>query len=397
MKFSKIRTIYAKEIRDTFRDKSTLLTVFILPLLIYPLLFLISGFIVDRMEKEERMLVPPVAVSGPAESDPFIISLMKNQEVHYEKTAIPCEDLAKGRILALIDAPRNMTSQISAEKTVPVTVLYDQANRLSVRAKTVLVQILEGYQHRIVVERLTHRSLDSALIKPFSIESKSITSKQKMGGFIIGVLVPYLLIVLLFTAAMNTATDITAGEKERKTMETLLASNSTRQEIVIGKVATIITVGLLSATMGLAGLAITFAAGLSMLSAAAGIAITIAPLPILFSFLMLIPVSCLFGALLLMIGSQARSVKESNSYGSYTMLIIVLLAMVSVVNRGAEPSTGILLTPVMSTTLVQQELLMGIINWSHIGITIATTALLALVAFFFAVASFSSERVLFRQ
>lgn len=169
-----------------------------------------------------------------------------------------------------------------------------------------------------------------------------------------------------------------------------------RNEIVFAKLGAIMTVGLLSAIMGLCGLIISFYSGFSLLTAATDIRLTIAPMPIIFSFLMLLPVAALISAMLLMIGCYARSIKESNSYASYVMVVVVLLAMVSVIRQGSEPSMESFLIPVMNTTITQQELLMGIINWYHIGLTILTTGLLAVFAFILSVTSFLNERILFR-
>lgn len=393
----KINKIFFKELKDTFRDRSTILTVFIIPLLLYPLLFIVSGFLLQSVELEERTLVPKVG----------LINIEKKSNIYEQlhssgKTIIVDEDslrekLESGKLLALVEAENDLSEELLSEKPVKLNLLYDEANRLSIRAKDILSKFITDYEKDITAERLTKRNLDTNLVNVFSVNYQSITSSKKMSGFIVGILVPYLLIILLYSSSMNTASDITAGEKERKTIETLLVSNISREEIVFGKLLSVTAVGLASAVMGLIGLAITLQSSFSLLASMSDLNLSLSFGSLFFVFLMLIPVSQLFSSLLLMIGTYAKTVKESTSYSTYVMIFVVLLAMVSVIRRGAEPSTENFFIPVINTTLTQQELLMNVISWEHIIITILTTAVLAAAATFITIKFFLDEKILFRN
>ncbi len=225
MNFNKAKVLYVKEIKDASRDRGTLLTVFILPLILYPLLFLVSGLLINMMNKSEEKLVPTIAIAKISENQSIVSLFKKSSKVQVISSLNPMEDVKEGKILAVIEAPSNIDAQLLDEKSVPVTIYYDETNRMSVKAKNIVSQLLEEYEKEIINQRLTRRNLDKSFLNVIGIEEISVSSKQKRAGFIIGVLVPYLLVILLYTASMNTATDITAGEKERKTIETLLASN----------------------------------------------------------------------------------------------------------------------------------------------------------------------------
>jgi len=148
-------------------------------------------------------------------------------------------------------------------------VLYDQASRGSEVARTRMQQLLESYQRRLVAEQLARRGLDTMLLAPLLVEYRNVASAQKMGGFVMGMILPYMIMMLVMVGALHTAMDITAGEKERRTIETLLVSNIDRRQIVAGKLLTAVAMGLITALMGLCSLGLTVLSGLSIFTSGA--------------------------------------------------------------------------------------------------------------------------------
>ncbi len=115
-------------------------------------------------------------------------------------------------------------------------------------------------------QRLAARQLPENLIQPFRIEQKNVASAEKVSGAIIGGLVPYFIIILCLSGAMYPAMDLTAGEKERGTIETILSSPVSRVHLVLGKFFMVLTAALFTALLAMASLGLTFAAGKSMLA-----------------------------------------------------------------------------------------------------------------------------------
>ena len=265
---------------------------------------------------------------------------------------------------------------------------------------------LERYRSEHVQTALRERGLSESLVTPFKIESKNVAPPEKVGGNAIGGFVPYMIIILCFTGEMYPAMDLTAGEKERGTMETLLCSPVNRINIVLGKfllvlTASAATVALAIAMMGLSAfLAPIVLGGGGGAAAAAGVAksatpMLIDPLGLVGVFAMMIPVAVLFAAVELTVALFAKSFKEAQSYVSPMMILVFLPAMMGML-PGVELSVKTALIPIMNISLVCKEMLSGVWNWSYIALIFGSSAFYAAIALAVYVRMFKREDVIFR-
>lgn len=393
MNRNKIMTVFRKEFRDTFRDKSTIFSVLVLPLVIYPVIFIGLGLLIGQQTQNEERRTSQVSIAG-GSCDSILITMLKaDPKIVLAELPDPVKELEKGNIQIVIQFDGGSTEENGRSA---ITVLYLESNRNSVVAQKRVKQVIEAYQQKKVGDRLGRQGIDTMLLRSVTVSYKNVASAKNMGGFLMGMIIPFMIVTLICIGAMHTATDITAGEKERKTIETLLVANISRNQIVIGKLLTVITTGLITALCGLISLGLTVLSGISFFSAQVPQkTLSFSPGALAFSFLTIIPTAILLSALLLLIGSFARTVKEGSAYGSYFAMAILMLAMGSMTPM--EPPEQLFLIPVLNTAFCQKELLMGIFNWAHIGMSILTTGLLAVVAISVTVGLFSQERVLFRS
>src|SRR5690606_6021969 len=169
---------------------------------------------------------------------------------------------------------------------------------------------LTAVRDEIIGERLGERGLDRSLIEPFSIRSQNVAPPEKVGGNAFGGFLPYILVLLCFTGAMYPAMDLTAGEKERGTMETILVSPIGRIDLVLGKFLMVLTASLATVAFSLASLmGSLLVAGLVFAPKAAGAAAETAarggalpsldPAGVLGVVGMILPFAVFFSALLL--------------------------------------------------------------------------------------------------
>lgn len=392
MRAAKAMVVFRKELRDAFRDRSTVFAVLVLPLVVYPLMFVGMGLLFGMQRQGEERRVTRLAVGG-GPRDPRLLEQLR-AEPKIAVVDLPDAErlLEQGAVQAVLEFREPAGGRLR------LTVLYDEASRGSEVARGRLRAAIEAYQRRLVAERVQARGLDTMLLAPLAVEYRNAASPQKMGGFVMGMIIPYMIMMLVMVGALHTAMDTTAGEKERRTIETLLVSNIGRRAIVAGKLLTAVTMGLITAFLGLCSLGLTVLSGVSIFSGGArhvGLALAVSPAGMLLSFLTVLPSAVLLASLLLALGCYARSVKEGNSYAQYFMMAVVMLAMVTVTPM--EPPPALFLVPVLNTALCQKELLMGVVDWGHIGPACLTTGLLAALAFVFAVAFFQREEVLFRS
>jgi len=227
-----------------------------------------------------------------------------------------------------------------------------------------------------------------------------------VGGNLFGGLVPYLIIILCFTGAMYPAIDLTAGEKERGTMETLLCSPVSRVEIVLGKFLLVLT-GSLSAmvfmllSMGVtAGVAGTMLLGTGAKTAAAAGAKAAAlpmidPLGLVGVLAMVFPVAVLFSAVIFTVALFAKSYKEAQSYVAPMMIVVIMPAVIGML-PGIDLNARLALVPLLNLSLVCKEMLSGIWHWNYIGLIFGSSCVYAAVALAMAVQMFKREEVIFR-
>jgi sodium transport system permease protein len=279
----------------------------------------------------------------------------------------------------------------------------------------VLERFLADLREQAVTERLAARGLPKSAARPFEFKRENVAPPEKVGGNLFGGLVPYLIIILCFTGAMYPAMDLTAGEKERGTMETLLCSPVPRVDIVLGKFLLVltgslsamvfmllsmgVTVGIGGALMmggGAAGRAAAAGAGAAKAAPATGLIPMIDPLGIVGVLAMVLPVAILFSAVAFTVSLFAKSYKEAQSYLG-PMIIIVVMPGVLGMLPGIELSAKTALIPILNLSLVCKEMLSGVWHWGYIGIIFGSSSLYAAVALGLAVKMFEREDVLFRS
>ena len=214
-------------------------------------------------------------------------------------------------------------------------------------------------------------------------------------------MIPYFVILLCLTGAMYPAMDLTAGEKERGTIETLLCSPVSRTHLVLGKFLMVLTASIVTALLSIASMAVSFDVGKKMLLAFTGgaaspaLQITITGKAIAAIFLVVLPLAVFFSAALLAISIFAKSFKEAQSYISPLMIAVVLPAVAALL-PGVELTPALALVPVLNTSLVGKEIVTGTYHWNLIALIFLSSSAYAGVAIAIAVKLFQREDVLFR-
>jgi sodium transport system permease protein len=215
--------------------------------------------------------------------------------------------------------------------------------------------------------------------------------------------------MLCFTGAMYPAIDLTAGEKERGTMETLLCSPVNRLNIVLGKFLMVLTGSLATIALSLSSMSLTILIGGNLMSTGKGMVAVggagakeapafipfIDPVGVLGVFAMIAPVAVLFAAVLLAISLFAKSYKEAQSYVAPMIFVIILPAMIGML-PGVELSAKTALVPILNLSLVCKEMLSGVWNWGYIAIIFSSTCVYAAAALALTVRMFNREDVIFR-
>lgn len=395
MRIHKVATVYNKEILETLRDKKTLFMMIVIPLILYPLVFIGTGYFSGLQREKSMHFISKVVVTNAGENNQLVEAIVKYGKFTIVNTTNEVSALKLGDIQLVIQAPFDFQDNLENDIPSNLTILYDESNVKSQDAKEIFIKFFDYYKNDLIRSKLERSGISGALLDVVSIETQNIASAEKMGAFIVGMVMPILVLILSFTGAMHTASSITAGEKVKQTIETLLVSAISRKEIVLGKFITVMTTSIVTAFLGLLSLFITFEVGFTLLSASTETQIAISPYSTIIMFIMILPVAGIFSALLIALGTYARTTKEAEMYYSSCIIIILALGMASL-TPGFEPGLKLFMIPVMNTTLIQKELLMSNFDLVHISLTLGSTVALAFAALYAANNLFSREEILFR-
>lgn len=395
---SRTRTVFWKELRETFRDKRVILSVVVSPLLVTPLLLIAMGFFVTQKVKSDRAETLPVGVVDEA-SMPGLSDALAEVDT-LEVTSFETEELAKQAVTnrtarAILVIPKTAGGTLKAGEQITARLFFDGASDKSRTAKDRIEHVLRQIGDTEVDRRLTDRGLERKALKPIQTESIDLAPEDKVGGFILGTILPYVVILTAAFGGMNTAFDLCAGEKERGTMETLLVSPASRHEIILGKLATISVVSIIAAFCAITGLVLAIQGGFSAAKAMIGTSLAISYPAVATMLIVVIPLALMTSALLLIVSTFARNQKEAQAYVFPFMIIIILPAIVSSI-LGPEGSIWFSFVPILNTAIVMKQVLAGTLGISFTIIALVTSAIYAGLIMKLAVVMFERESVLFR-
>ncbi|HLP02504.1 MAG TPA: ABC transporter permease [Opitutaceae bacterium] len=403
MFWSHVWTVFTKELRDSLRDRRAVISMFVVPTLVMPLLLLTAGAVMAKIVKKAQDEASPVVVVGGADSPELLAALRADARM---RVVEPQGDfrrmIADNRVRAAAEIPEGFAAALAAGEPTSVTLHHNEGDMKSGFGLRDLERFFREYRDRTVAARLEARGLPAALVRPFEIH-RSNAAPEKKAGNLLGGIVPYVIILLCFTGAMYPAIDLTAGEKERGTMETLLCSPVDRTALVFGKFLTVLSASLATMACTLVSMvACILVGGTVMLAGPEGAAaagegakLSLDLLGAAGVFVMVLPIAVLFAAVLLAVALCAKTTKEAQTYVSPLVFVIVLPAMIGML-PGVELNTKLALVPVLNLTLACKELLTGVWHWPYLALIFGSTALYAAAALAGAVALFKRESVLFR-
>jgi len=399
MRFPQLRTIYLKEMRDILRDRRTLFVMIVLPILLYPLLMIgVIQFSILQTKKlvEEEARIAIIGEKAPIE---LRTTLDLAVAIHVTPVADWRHALGAGELHAAIEVPPGFGDSIEAHHSTSLTIHYDAAKERSGQARTKVERALRDYQEVIVAKRFEALAADTSLLRPFVTRLENVATSEEMSGFVLGKFLGYLLIIMAMMGAFYPAIDLTAGEKERGTLETLLVSPAYRSEIVYGKFFAILSISLITTFLNIGSMGLTFSWGMRLGEAGTtmghfGFGIT--PLALVSVALILLPMAVFFSAICMAVATPARSYKEGQNLLTPLYMVVILPAIVAAL-PGTQISPSLSLVPIINISLLTKEFLVGRYPLVESLLTFSSSCLLAGLSLHWAISQFRREAVLFRH
>ena len=386
-----IYTVLKKEIKASFREKRTLMTVLILPAILFPLLFISVFKIQSSILKENNARNIKIAIINSffsKEIDFFEDPKWEvNTNISYEEAIVA---LNAGDLDVLIDFEKGIAQKINNKQPVNATIVYKSSDNTVYKKTVKKIEKLNNYFRK---QRLTELHIDEQLLSPITITSKNLSLKKEVMIELAGGYLPYMFVIFLFMGCMYPAIDLTTGEKEKHTMETLLTTPVSRLHILLGKIFAMTLFGLLSAMVTIFGVFL-FVKFVGELPEEIG-EILQGILTLKFIMLlmgMLIPLAFFFASILSWLAITASSFKEAQSRIQPIMFTMFLPVMVALL-PGVVLNWKTAIIPILNVSLTTKALMLDAVNYNLYALSVITLIGIAFLAILLSYKRFSNESV----
>jgi sodium transport system permease protein len=402
MSLQNIGIVYRKELREALRDRRTLISTLLVPLILFPLLTAGLGAGISALLGKAEEEIAKVMIIGGTDSPKVLADLRSVKKIEVVPLTVNWKDqVINKEIRAAVEIPPNFEADLAQHKMATLKIYnYDGDLKSSLAAKNIR-EHLQTYRDAIVKESLATKNLPETALKPFEVTTDNIAPPEKVGGAAFGGVIGYMVILLCMTGCMYPAMDLTAGEKERGTMETILSSPISRVHLVLGKFFLVLTTSLVTAGLSVTSMGVSFWV-LKQLHAfdkagsdAGQLQLSIGIKAVLSIFIMVLPLAVLFSAGVMTVALFAKSYKEAQSYVTPLMFLVIIPAVCAMLP--IDLNAKLALVPILNASLLCKELVTNTYHWNYIAIIFSSTCVFATAALFLAVKMFQREDVLFRS
>ncbi|MCD9085435.1 ABC transporter permease [Stenotrophomonas sp. SY1] len=387
--FSVMLTVMRKELRDFVRDRRTFLLTLLTAPLLYPLLFLGMNKLTNlraETQLDKDMTMPVVGM----QHAPNLVAFLASRGINATEAPKDIEALIRSQRedVALVIAPE-FASDWHAGKPAKVEIVADTTRRTSDVQVARVRSTLNEYGQSVGALRLLARGVNPAVAAPVNVGIRELATAEAKRGIFLSIVLPLVLMLFAFVGGSHIAMDTTAGERERQSLEPLLATPAARGALVSGKMLAAVAMGLASMLLILLSFKLSASIGSG---AARSLDVSFAAMGKL--LVILLPLVVIGTALLTCLAASAKSMKEAQSH----MVWLMLLPMLPGYALMAYPLKDTQLWQYAVPFLSQNQMLVKVTrgempSMSQWGVYLAASAALAMVLWAIAVWRYRQERL----
>ncbi len=404
-----------KELREILRDRRTIITLIGMPLLIYPLLGVTFQKLLVTQAAGKTKTEYRIAFTNVHDSRVFRKLFHDGTVLQLKQSGAPDPSVREPKgtpddpVFQFL-VPNNPDTNadvdvLVSDRTADIGVhlksaddngpwefdiSYRSTSPFSIDARRFIEDRLRAINDRVVADRF--RSLDPPAVVPIEIHPRPVASDDAAPAFSMATLIPLILILMTVTGAVYPAIDLTAGERERGTLEALISAPVPRHELLFAKYLAVLAVALLTALANLTSMVITaYSSGLENLLFGSG-GISLRMLGLIFG--LLIVFAGFFASVILILTSFARSFKEAQAYLIPVMLVSLAPGVLCLL-PGIEMTGWMSVTPLVNIVILARDIFDGRAQSVWILATLLSTVLYSAVALTVAARIFGTDAVLY--
>ncbi|MCO5171266.1 MAG: ABC transporter permease subunit [Planctomycetes bacterium] len=402
--------VFTKELTETLRDRRSLFMLVVLPVLLYPMLLLGFTRVVKTQTAAREARQSVVAVWGPAPGDrragrealdarpgaglpPALArdladgALAPPGKDEADPLAAAARAAIQGDADVVVVAWPGLAERLAGGDVATLTVYHDSVDEDSRHARERVERALEDWRAGLVRARLLERGLPAGFARGVEVVTANVASEDRRAGQRLGAILPFVLIVMSLMGGFYASIDLTAGEKERGTMQTLLCAPVLPTEVIAGKFLTVWAMTLLAGLANIGSIAATLWRVLP------GDPLGVGPGALVAAFLLFLPVSFTTSACFLAVGAFARDFKDGQNFITPVYLLLSIPSGFTLL-PGVELSAWTAFVPVLNIALLIKGLLLGDATPDLVFLTLVSSALYAALALALAARVFQREEVL---
>jgi sodium transport system permease protein len=401
MRLRILSTIFRKEFIEALRDRRTIFMMIGLPILMYPLLMIgltrlqegqqaaqtartsqlavwgkLPVELASQMEKAGKTELLPwkgapekiraALEMGQLQPPPTpAMDLDADDEQDKKPKKMPDGDWARAAQKAILDRQADAVllawpgfeDKLGKGELGVVSILFDSVRPESRKARDRVSDQIRLYRVQLQKQREQANKLASGFATGVEIQNTNVASEQRKSGMLVGMLLPYMLILFSAISGFYAAIDMTAGEKERGTMQTLLCAPVESLEIIAGKFGAVWSIAMIGTVVNLISLALTF----SRIKLLPGTQMSIPFTSYLVAFLMLVPISLMINAVFLAVGAFAKDFKDGQNFLT-PILMGLIVPLVATMTPGIELNGYLAFVPIVNIALLIKGVFLG--EWS---------------------------------
>jgi len=345
-----IFTVFRKEVTDNLRDRRTLMSALLFGPLFGPLLF--AGMISLTLERSigESVEALRLPVSG-VDNAPSLMRFLSQNNVDIVDIALTMEAaravIDAGSEDVVLIVPDGYGEAIRAGKPAVVQLVSDNANSNATKSIRRAERLLSAYERQLGALRLLARGINPAVINPIAVEDVDVSTPTGRSIMLLGMM-NYFIIFSMLMGGLYLATDTTAGERERGSLEPLLTLPVERWRLIVGKVLATCLFMVLSLAISLLAFSVSLAfVPLAEVGMASNFGLPVAAR----IFLVMLPFALVGAAGMTAVASFTKSYKEAQTYLQVLMLVPTLPIIVAALFT-LKPTLSLMLVPSLSQHLV---------------------------------------------
>ena len=378
---SNLWNILKKELRELFRDKKSLSMMLIIPVFIPLIMLGMSALFEAQTEKDTSEYNKIGFAYSLSEEEKSIAKQMDIKVVEGNEKELK-EKYENGEINLYV-----------TKKDTEYTLNIDSSDN-SVYAKSLTEQYFNTYKSYLQQTYLTQNNIDAdSVLNIITIKEKSIEEDNYFADFIKNY--AFLFVIMAITvSATYPATDTTAGEKERGTLETLLTLPIKSKDIILGKFLSVTLSSIITGVISFILAIISLIIAEDAFSIYEGLDIMFSPFTVVISLIIIIVYSFFISGLCISIASTSKTFKEAQSALTPLTFVSLFPGMIAfMISVGATPLLSIV--PFLNYSLIFTDINAGNVSWLNIALMIISSFVYIAIVLYYIIKQYKSEKILF--